>query len=380
MPNIDVSFIFPCLNEEKTIAFCLQELQEVMQNTGINYEIIVSDNGSSDKSVEIADSLGVRVVKTKQRGYGAALKNGFANAAGKYIAFADIDGSYPLEFLPEMYETAEKNNADMVVASRMKGKIENGAMPCLHRYLGTPVLTFLINLLFGGKLSDCNSGFRLMKKSAYEKWNPISNGMEFASELLIKALKNNAKIVEIPAGLRVDRRECSPHLNTWKDGMRHLLFILSESPKLFEFVGGTLFLLFSLLFVAASFSAPIKIGNVQIFDYHTQLICISLATIGVQIWLFSATLYLFKVQDVPSCLSRFFINLEEDKLFFIFCGILLLMAYCFISVFMTWSRLDFGSLNMLYSILRYVYLISVLGSGALGLLILHIVKNVVRNR
>lgn len=380
MPNIDVSFIFPCLNEEKTIAFCLNELQEVLQNTGINYEIIVSDNGSADKSIEIAKSFGVKVVNAEQRGYGAALKNGFANAAGKYIAFADIDGSYPLEFLPQMYKTAEENNADMVVASRMKGKIETGAMPCLHRYLGTPVLTFLINLLFGGKLSDCNSGFRLMKKSAYEKWKPISNGMEFASELLIKALKNKAKIVEIPAGLRVDKRECAPHLNTWKDGMRHLLFILSESPKLFEFVGGSLFLLFSLLFAAASFSAPISIGHIRIFDYHTQLICISLATIGVQIWLFSATLYLFKVQDVPSKLSRFFINLEEDKLFFIFCSILLLMAYCFISVFMTWSGLNFSSLNMLYSILRYVYLISVLGSGALGLLILHIVKNVVRNR
>lgn len=380
MADIDVSFIFPCLNEEKTIAFCLNELKNVLQQTTLNYEIIISDNGSTDKSIEIANSFGVKVINTTRRGYGAALKNGFAHAKGKYIAFADIDGSYPLEFLPEMYKTAEKTNADMVVASRMKGKIEHNAMPFLHRYLGTPILTFLINLLFHGKLSDCNSGFRLMKRSAYEEWQTASNGMEFASELLIKALKHKAKIVEIPAGLRVDKRECKPHLNTWNDGMRHLLFILSESPRLFETVGGLLFMCFSLLFTVASFSSPITIGRMRIFDYHTQLICISMATIGVQIWLFSAMLYLFKSSDMPSKISSYFINLQEDKLFFIFCCILLLMVYCFISVFMTWSSLNFGHLNMLYLVLRYVYVISVLGSGALGLLILHVVKNIIRNK
>ncbi len=380
MADIDVSFIFPCLNEEKTIAFCLNELKSVLQQTKLKYEIIISDNGSTDKSIEIANSFGVKVINTPQRGYGAALKNGFAHAQGKYLAFADIDGSYPLEFLPEMYKTAEETKADMVVASRMKGKIEPNAMPFLHRYLGTPILTFLINLLFRGKLSDCNSGFRLMKRSAYEQWQAASNGMEFASELLIKALKHKAKIVEIPAGLRVDKRDCKPHLNTWNDGMRHLLFILSESPRLFEAAGGLLFICFSLLFAAASFSSPITIGRMRIFDYHTQLICISMATIGVQIWLFSAMLYLFKSSDTPSKISGYFINLKEDKLFFIFCCILLLMVYCFISVFMTWSSLNFGTLNMLYVILRYVYVISVLGSGALGLLILHIVRNIVRNR
>lgn len=279
-----------------------------------------------------------------------------------------------------MYKTAEETNADMVVASRMKGEIEPNAMPFLHRYLGTPILTFLINLLFRGKLSDCNSGFRLMKRSAYEQWHAASNGMEFASELLIKALKHKAKIVEIPAGLRVDKRDCKPHLNTWNDGMRHLLFILSESPRLFEAAGGLLFICFSLLFAAASFSSPITIGRMRIFDYHTQLICISMATIGVQIWLFSAMLYLFKSSDTPSKISGYFINLKEDKLFFIFCCILLLMVYCFISVFMTWSSLNFGHLNMLYLVLRYVYVIYVLGSGALGLLILHVVKNIIRNK
>lgn len=160
----DISFIFPCLNEEKTIKDCIIELQEVMNKMNVNYEIIISDNGSTDNSVKIAKSLGVKVVHTQIKGYGSALKNGFANAQGEYIVFADIDGSYPLEYLPTMYEKAIKENADMVIASRTLGTIEKNAMPFLHRYLGTPVLTFLVNFLFRGKFSDINSGFRLMKK------------------------------------------------------------------------------------------------------------------------------------------------------------------------------------------------------------------------
>lgn len=154
----------------------------------------------------------------------------------------------------------------MVIASRMTGKIEDGAMPWLHRYVGTPVLTKLINVLFRGKLSDCNSGFRVMKKSSYESWNVSSGGMEFASELLIKALKHKAKIIEIPAGLRPDKRSRAPYLKTWRDGMRHLLFILSESPKLFEVVGLTGVLLASFLQLCAWSLGPTRILGVSVFD------------------------------------------------------------------------------------------------------------------
>ena len=133
----------------------------------IRCEIIVADNGSTDKSAELAAAAGARVVPVKERGYGAALKGGFAAAEFEYLAFADADGSYPINLLPELYDAALNSNADMVISSRMNGaKIEEGAMPFLHRYLGTPVLTGLINLFFHGHLSDCNSGFRLMKKTA----------------------------------------------------------------------------------------------------------------------------------------------------------------------------------------------------------------------
>ena len=146
MNHFDLSFVFPCLNEEETMEYCILELKNALEQTDINYEIIVSDNGSTDRSIEIAKTLGARVVYADKRGYGEALKKGFAEAKGKFIAFADIDGSYPLSFLPEMYKKIVEEDADMVVASRMKGIVEKGAMPFLHRYLGTPVLTKLINL------------------------------------------------------------------------------------------------------------------------------------------------------------------------------------------------------------------------------------------
>ena len=370
----DISFIFPCLNEEKTIKDCIIELQEVMNKMNVNYEIIISDNGSTDNSVKIAKSLGVKVVHTQIKGYGSALKNGFANAQGEYIVFADIDGSYPLEYLPTMYEKAIKENADMVIASRTLGTIEKNAMPFLHRYLGTPVLTFLVNFLFRGKFSDINSGFRLMKRNSYQKLNVRSNGMEFASKLLIKALKQHNKIIEIAAGLRVDKRDTAPHLNTWRDGMRHLLFIFSEAPKLFEIIGGLIFFLFSAIFITSQVLGPIKIGNVGILDYHTQLISIIFATLGMQIWVFSSILYLVKPENKPSNITKYLMDIGESRLLGIILVILMLLLYCIISIFSIWSEIGYGPLNLLTYILKYIFIIYVLGTGVLGLLMTHIIK------
>lgn len=210
MSGIDLSFVFPCLNEEKTISNVILELKKILETMPICTEIIISDNGSTDNSVDLALKLGVQVVRTPIKGYGEALKKGFQKARGKYIAFSDIDGSYPLEYLPYMYNQAVTSDADMVIASRLKGRIEKNAMPFLHRYLGTPILTKIINFLFKGKFSDCNSGFRLFKKTSYKSWKVNSSGMEFASELLIKALKHKAKITEISAGLNCDKRSNPP--------------------------------------------------------------------------------------------------------------------------------------------------------------------------
>lgn len=376
MKTTDLSFVFPCLNEEETISFCINEVKSVLKKMNISYEIIVSDNGSSDKSREIAQSLGARVVLTEKKGYGEALKNGFTQAKGTYVAFADIDGSYPISFLPSMFEKIKKEDADMIVASRMTGVIEKNAMPFLHRYLGTPVLTKIINLLFKEKLSDCNSGFRIFKKKSYEQWGVVSGGMEFASELLIKALKNKAKIVEISAGLRVDKRTKKPHLQTWRDGMRHLLFILSESPQLFEKVG--FYGLAGALFVQtlAVTVKPVKFGVFSIFDYHSQIVCLIIATLCLQSWIFAMMLYVCKRKEKPLKISQFLISISEGNLFFLLLLTCFVVFIGFIFLFIQWAAMNFENLNMLYYLIYFLYIVILFGGGIFGLLNIHILKRI----
>lgn len=326
--------------------------------------------------MEIAQKHPVKIVHTKVRGYGEALKNGFAHANGKYLAFADIDGSYPLSYITKMYKKIKETDADMVVASRTTGKIEQGAMPFLHRYVGTPILTKLINLLFHGNLTDCNSGFRIMKKSSYKEWQTRSSGMEFASELLIKALKAKAKIIEIPAGLNKDKRKKPSHLNTWKDGMRHLLFILSEAPKFFETIGLSSFLTFSALQIISFFTFPVHIGNINILNYHSQIIFIILSSLGIQIWGFSMLLYLFNTKEQPYLVSKYLMNISEEKLLLLLVAVIGLVIYCIISAFISWAKVNFQELNLLYELLFYVYIVTALCSGIFSLLSLHIIKRI----
>lgn len=378
--DIELSFIFPCLNEKDTIDICLTELENILNKLPVTSEIIVSDNGSTDGSLEIAKKHNVRIIHTPIKGYGEALKNGFSHALGKYIAFADIDGSYPLKFIPQLYEVAKETDADMVIASRTTGIMEKGAMPFLHRYLGTPVLTKLINILFRGHLTDCNSGFRIMKKSSYDEWGTHSAGMEFASELIIKALKAKAKIIEIPAGLNKDKRHKPPHLSTWKDGMRHLLFILSEAPKFFEFIGLTAFILFSILQFISFFLAPLQIGNINILNYHSQIIFIILSSLGIQIWGFSMLLYLFEKKIKPYKISQMMINIPEEKLFILLIAVLGLVAWCIASIFISWAKVNFQELNLLYPLLFYVWVVATLCSGLFSILSIHILKRIFRQK
>jgi len=374
MKQYDLSFVFPCLNEAETIPVVIQELKEVVEKMDISSEIILSDNGSIDDSVKLAEQLGCRIIHATQKGYGEALKKGFQEARGKYIAFADIDGSYPLKYLPKMYQKAVDENADMVVASRTKGRIEKGAMPFLHRWLGTPVLTGLINFLFRGKLSDCNSGFRLFKKEAYEKWQVHSSGMEFASELLIKALKNKAKIVEIPAGLRPDKRSRAPHLKTWRDGMRHLLFILSESPQLFERVGLGLIGISTLLEVLSILTGPVHLGQMVIFDYHSKLILLGLMMLGLQSYLFSGAIYVFKSSEKPFKITSMLLALKQEILFSICIVSILFLILSLLGFVVFWAKNTFHNIDVIHLLLDVLYgLLSVL-MFSFGLIQIHLLK------
>jgi len=200
MPEIDVSIVIPCLNEEKTLGRALDMAKEAVQRSGLTGEIVVADNGSTDASQAIATGAGARVVHVKQRGYGHALIYGIRHSRGRYIVIGDADATYDFrEAVP--FLGALQQGADLVAGSRFKGGIAPGAMPFLHRWLGTPVLTFLINLFFGTRISDCNCGMRAFTRQAFEKMNLISGGMEFIGEMVIKAGIYKLKVVEIPCSL-----------------------------------------------------------------------------------------------------------------------------------------------------------------------------------
>lgn len=368
-----VSFVFPCLNEERTLATCIEQAHRSLGTLGVSYEVILSDNGSTDGSILIAESSGCRVVNATTRGYGAALSAGIASARGRYVMFADSDNTYLYENAAALYRAASSAAADMAIASRMKGRIEPGSMPFLHRRLGTPILTALINLLFEGQLSDCNSGFRCVRKAAFDEWQVRATGMEFASELLIKALKQRAVIVEIPSGLRPGPAGRVAHLRTWRDGMRHLLFILSEKPALFERLGLFLLICAATLQAIAALTGPINVGKFNIFDIHSQALLLMMGIIGTQFYVFGCSLFL-STPDRPLPLTRRLIDLNEGVLFFCLIGVLAISAAVVIRLVLEWAGAGFGGLHAARQLLVAVHFIGTLVMAAIGLLSIHTLK------
>ncbi|MGI6495196.1 MAG: glycosyltransferase family 2 protein [Kiritimatiellia bacterium] len=295
-----LSVVIPCLNESATLEAAIGLAQGLVSAAGGDGEIVVSDNGSTDGSQKIAESCGARVVNAPRKGYGFALLHGIRDAKGDIIVMGDADATYDFREAAPLVESIARGECDLAMGSRLRGKIEKGAMPFLHRYLGTPVLTFLIRVFFGLPITDCNCGLRAFSKDAFEKMNLVSGGMEFASEMLIKAAKAKLRVTETPVSLAKDIRDREPHLNTWRDGWRHLRFILLMAPHVvFRIPGWILTSFFGLATVALSFG-PVTIGRI-VFDYHHLFYTVPLFAVGIQLLWFSSFADRF----------RSFIGLEE---------------------------------------------------------------------
>jgi len=219
-----ISIVMPCLNEEAGIAQCIAWAQEGLRRTGLPGEVIVADNGSTDRSVEIARAAGARVVHQPLRGYGNAYHKGFAASTGRYIVMGDADQTYDFREIDRLIAPL-REGADYVLGSRFAGRILPGAMPWTHRYIGNPVLTFILNVLFGLKSSDAHSGLRAFTRDAYERMGLVSPGMEFASELVIKAAQARLKVAEVP--ITYYPRAGASKLNALRDGWRHLRFMVA---------------------------------------------------------------------------------------------------------------------------------------------------------
>ena len=227
---MDVSFVIPCLNEEESIGAVINEILDSNGLKRFSFEIVVADNGSTDRSVEIAEGLGARVAHIQQRGYGAAVRGGIGAAAGKVVVMADADGSYKFSESERMIELVLSGSAELVMGNRFKGGIADGAMPFLHRKLGNPVLSSLGRLIYRVEISDFHCGLRAFDRDSIMKIGLSSSGMEFASEMVIQASRSGLVSAEHPVTLSPDLRSRPPHLRSWSDGFRHLKLLLRWAP------------------------------------------------------------------------------------------------------------------------------------------------------
>jgi glycosyltransferase involved in cell wall biosynthesis len=306
IPTLELSIIMPCLNEAETLAICIGKARDYLERQQIAGEVLIADNGSSDGSQEIATNSGARVVPIPERGYGSALRGGIAAAKGQYIIMGDADDSYDFTNLSPFLEKL-RQGYDLVMGNRFQGGIKPGAMPVLHKYLGNPVLTWLGRLFFGSPCGDFHCGLRGFSKQAIEQLNLRTTGMEFASEMVVKASLYGLKITEVPTTLSPDGRSRPPHLKTWRDGWRHLRFLLMYSPR-------WLFLYPGLALMFLGFVATIWFMTQP--RVHTLLYSATALIIGFQIVSFAIFTKAFAISEglLPEDrkLRRFlrYINLE----------------------------------------------------------------------
>jgi glycosyltransferase involved in cell wall biosynthesis len=344
---VEISVVMPCLNEAETLGACIEKAQRALREWGIAGEVIVADNGSSDGSVEIAERLGARVVKVEAKGYGNALGGGIAVAAGKFVLMGDADDSYDFGHIPRFVEEL-RGGAELVMGNRFRGGILQDAMPPLHRYFGNPALSWLGRLFFRSQIGDFYCGIRAFRKEAYEKMGLRTTGMEFATEMVVKATLFQMKIAEVPTTLSPDGRSRPPHLRTWRDGWRTLRFFLLYSPRwLFLYPGLALMLLGGLL---GSWLLPGTrvVGSVS-FDVHTMLYAAVFVLLGFQAVAFAVFTKLFAITEglLPPdpTLDRLFryITLEVGLL----VGALLIAGGLGTSIYAVgfWGARHFGNLD-----------------------------------
>lgn len=251
---VELTVVMPCLNEERTVGTCVSKAVQTMRKLGIRGEVLVVDNGSTDGSVAVATAAGARVVQHHLKGYGNALRRGFAEARGEYVVMGDADDSYDFTDLARFVERL-RAGADVVMGNRLAGEIKPGAMPWLHRWVGNPGLTFALNLMFRSGVGDTHCGMRGFRRDALEKMNLKMPGMELASELVIKGRLSNLKVTEIPITLHKDGRDRRPHLRSFRDGWRHLRFMLMCAPWFLFVLPGVLMLVGGLLATPVALAA-----------------------------------------------------------------------------------------------------------------------------
>ncbi len=280
---MELSIVMPCLDEAETLEVCIRKARGYLERAGVDGEVLIADNGSTDGSQEIAIRCGARLVEVSEQGYGAALIGGITEARGTYVIMGDADDSYDFERLDAFVDHL-REGADLVMGDRFAGGIAPDAMPPLHRYVGNPVLSSIGRLFFRNDIRDFHCGLRGFRRDAILDLGLTSTGMEFASEMVVKASLCHYRIDQVPTTLSPDGRSRPPHLRSWRDGWRHLRFLMLYSPRWLFFYPGLVMLLLGTVFGAVLSITPIDLGSFDL-DVSTLVVCSGLAVIGYQsIW------------------------------------------------------------------------------------------------
>lgn len=344
---IELTILMPCLNEAKTIRTCVGKALAFLSHQGVSGEVVVADNGSADGSQTLAMNAGARVVTVPERGYGAALKAGIGAAQGEFIIMGDADDSYDFSALESMLEQL-RAGSDLVMGNRFEGGIAPQAMPFLHRYLGNPMLSFIGRLFYRNDIGDFHCGVRGFRADAIRSLRLGSDGMEFASEMVVKSALHRLRISEVPVKLHRDGRGRPPHLRTWRDGWRHLKFLLLHSPRWLFLVPGTLLSLFGLAGMLTIGAHAWRLGGLAL-DIHTLSYAGAAITLGIQMMLFAGLTRFVGAERgwLPESwftewVSRkFSLELALTIAGCIFLGGLTLSVYAFAS----WAAHSFGELD-----------------------------------
>ena len=342
--NPEITILMPCLNEEVTIRVCVEKAFKALKSMDIAGEVLVADNGSTDRSVLIAKEAGARIVMVENSGYGSAIAGGAAQSKGKFILMGDADDSY--NFLEiEAFVKAWKNGAEFVMGNRFRGGIEPGAMPFLHRWLGNPVLSYIGRLFFSSSFGDFHCGMRGFTREAFDKMELISPGMEFASEMVVKASLLGIPSSEVPVHLYKDGRGGPSHLNTWSDGWRHLRFLMLFSPRWVFFYPGLFFVFLGLMFSSLLMRSVLPFQSLKL-DISTLLYANGLGLIGFQlisIYLLSQAFARREGLIMQSGINMDWFRLERGLI----TGLLLITGGLFLSVsaLLYWKDCNYGPLN-----------------------------------
>jgi glycosyltransferase involved in cell wall biosynthesis len=343
---VELTVVMPCLNEAETLAVCVDKALAALRENGIAGEVVVADNGSTDGSQQIALEHGARVVPVPVRGYGAALNAGILAARGKYILMADADDSYEFAHIPRFLAELRKG-ADLVMGNRFRGGIGPKAMPPLHRYLGNPVLSFLGRALFHAPIGDFHCGIRAFSREAYQQLDLRTTGMEFASEMVVKSALMKQRMVEVPTTLKKDGRSRPPHLKTWRDGWRHLRFLLMYSPRWLFLIPGLALMIAGLALMAWLLPAERPLGHVNL-GVDTLAYAAAAVLLGFQLVFFGIAAKVFAtteglLPEDPS-FDRWFryITLETG----LAAGVLLVLVGLGIAIssVVSWAHTGYGSL------------------------------------